>query len=276
MIARGAFGAALAAFLAAAPAAAQPLIKQYKAKEVVTVAPDQAYILYRSPERYDIRLLRTPDEADIAAYQAERAAALAKAKEKYAKAQARYESDMKGYRQAKELGRPAQRPARPVEPTDRNLDFPAIETANFLNVLGGRILGKEGGNSYLIAVSPGIYTVYGQFAIGMQGPVGLCMCMGSVRFEAAAGTITDVGEINLDAMSPSQESMVSQTVTPASDAMALPPQVKGLPLLRADLRAAGKMPNFFGVLIERLEPIRGVLAYERDKVIDVKAGAAVN
>jgi hypothetical protein len=276
MIVRGMFAAVIAAAFAAAPAAAQPLIKQYKAKEVVTIAPDQAYILYRSPERYDVRLLRTPDEADTAAYKAERAAALAKAKEKYVKAQARYESEMKVYRQSKEVGQQAARPKRPVEPTDQNLDFPAIESSNFLNVLGGRVLTRDGDNIYLIAVPPGIYSVYGQFAIGMNGPVGLCMCMGSVRFEAAAGTITDVGEINLDAMSPSQESMVSQTVTPAGDAMALPPQVKGLPLVRADLRAAGKMPNFFGVLIERLEPIKGVLAYQRDKVIDVKSGKPVD
>jgi hypothetical protein len=32
------------------------------------------------------------------------------------------------------------------------------------------------------------------------------------------------------------------------------------------------MPNYFGVLIDRLAPIPGVLGYERDRVIDLANG----
>ena len=43
---------------------------------------------------------------------------------------------------------------------------------------------------------------------------------------------------------------------------------------RADWRAAGKIDNFYGLLIGRMPPVPGVLAYERDTVIDLKTASA--
>ena len=37
------------------------------------------------------------------------------------------------------------------------------------------------------------------------------------------------------------------------------------------LRASGRVPNYFGLQIDRLTPVPGVLDYDRDKIIDVKA-----
>ncbi|HLL31602.1 MAG TPA: hypothetical protein VK403_11445, partial [Allosphingosinicella sp.] len=62
----------------------------------------------------------------------------------------------------------------------------------------------------------------------------------------------------------------SHALTPPDPAMPRPARLSGLPVVAADLRAAGKMPNYFGIEIDRLPAVPGVLAYERDKVVDVK------
>ncbi len=38
----------------------------------------------------------------------------------------------------------------------------------------------------------------------------------------------------------------------------------------ADYSAMDKVPNLLGGSVERLAPVRGVLAYDRDRVIDLK------
>lgn len=39
--------------------------------------------------------------------------------------------------------------------------------------------------------------------------------------------------------------------------------------------ASGKFNNIYGVMVSRLPPVPGVLAYDRDRVIDAKSGAPV-
>jgi hypothetical protein len=51
------------------------------------------------------------------------------------------------------------------------------------------------------------------------------------------------------------------------------PRLSSLPRIAADLRAAGKVPNYMGIAISRLPAIKGVLGYQRDRVIDRKAAA---
>jgi hypothetical protein len=45
-------------------------------------------------------------------------------------------------------------------------------------------------------------------------------------------------------------------------------------LRQAEFRAMPTLPNWYGTEINRLQPIPGVLAYDRDKVIDLKASGA--
>jgi len=64
-------------------------------------------------------------------------------------------------------------------------------------------------------------------------------------------------------------------VEPADAETYIPPKLESLPRTPASYRAAGKIDNFFGVMIDRLTALPGVLAYRRDEVIDEKTGAAV-
>ncbi|MBA2932807.1 hypothetical protein HZF05_01735 [Sphingomonas sp. CGMCC 1.13654] len=100
--------------------------------------------------------------------------------------------------------------------------------------------------------------------------------MGTVKFDAPAGKIVDLGRLKLNddwgapVLPPNPAGNQSFAVIPADGA---PPKgrLQGLPVFAADFHAAGKIPNYFGALIDRLPPIPGVIAYERDKVIDLKA-----
>jgi hypothetical protein len=102
--------------------------------------------------------------------------------------------------------------------------------------------------------------LYGALAIAGSAS-GTCLCMGSVRFEARAGQITDLGLINSDV-----------AVRPYESGMARPDRLNGHPVVAAEWRAAGKVANFFGILINRHPQLSGILSYRRDRVIDERTG----
>lgn len=54
----------------------------------------------------------------------------------------------------------------------------------------------------------------------------------------------------------------------------VPDPLKAFPYAEADFRAYGKLDNFYGLSVGRMPPVPGVLAYDRDKVVDLKAAAA--
>jgi hypothetical protein len=277
---------AAAACALAAPAAAKPLqTEQFKATAPFTIQPTRAYLLVRNAGT-DLKLLRVPTAAEQTAYGAERAEALAKARAKYVKQLKGYEIDLAAYNREKSPEFRGPKPEKPVEPTDANLAFKAIESDNFVTIWGGRVFE---GKAQFIAVPPGTYRVYGRMLITGNGNLGVCMCMGSVQFDAAPGTITDLGEFHHSAipgvsvkepeswhgMTRGKGGLTSLALEPAAPAMAVPARLAGLPRVAASYRASGKVDNFFGVMVERLTPVPGVLAYQRDQVIDARSGAPV-
>ena len=154
------------------------------------------------------------------------------------------------------------KPEKPPVLTDETFFFPPPELANFLTVFGGRVFSKaDGSNSYFVEVEPGSYTLY-------RAGFGPCLCMGSVSFDAPAGKIVSFGEF--DPVSPNEAA--SSWFTPPAAGMPKPPQLANLPIEPAQLHAAGKLPNYFGTLIDRMPPIAGVLAYNRDVPLDVASG----
>ena len=279
---------AAAAALVAVPVAAKPLqTEQFKANAQIAIDPAKAYILVRAAG-LDLKLLRVATEAERAAWQAERAEALAKAKAKYAKASAIYQRDLEYYQNSRKTGMSTPRPEKPIEPTDANFAFKALESDNFVTVWGGRVFDKDGPKTtHLIAVPPGTYRIYGQ--IFEAGGTGFCLCMGSVQFDAVAGTITDMGtmrypkaealkdkvEPNWNGLTPGKGGLTVMRVEPADAETYVPPKLASLPRVPASYRAAGKIDNFFGVMIDRLTALPGVLAYRRDEVIDEKTEAVV-
>lgn len=280
------FAVAAAVATAAAPAAAKPLeTEQFKASAEISIEPGLAYLLVRSPGR-DLKLLREPTQAERVAYQAERAEALAKALARYERAEKRYERDLERYRDRLSTFKPK----LPVMPTEANLAFRAIESDNFVTVWGGRVFDNSGpATAHLIAVPPGTYRLYGRVLEGANGSIGICLCMGTVQFDAAPGTITDMGTIHYplvssvaegnvaswNGLTPGRGGLTAMRVEPADSSVHVPAKLAELPRVAADYRASGKMNNFFGLMVERLTPLPGVLAYRRDEIVDERTGRAL-
>ncbi|HEU5285653.1 MAG TPA: hypothetical protein VFU20_03960 [Sphingomicrobium sp.] len=282
--------AAAAAFAAHAPAAAKPASsQQFKAGTAISLDPAKAYLLVRSPLNLDVKLLREARPDEVEAYKAERSAALEKARSKYARKLAGYERDIKAWNAMSANARAGQvKPERPVEPTDDNLAFKAIESDKFVTLWGGRVFDKPS-QARLIAVDPGTYRLYGQMIEGNNGSMlGFCLCMGSVDFDAAPGRITDLGSFRYplaealrdkvkpswNGLTPGKGGLTGMRVEPMRPADPVPASLASLPREAAAYRAAGKIDNFFGVQIDRLTALPGVLSYRRDEVVDERSGGA--
>ncbi|MEQ1688756.1 MAG: hypothetical protein ABL874_09290 [Sphingopyxis sp.] len=240
----------------AAPASAQTVAVAIRDRPTVTLDPTQAYIMYSGPGQTPLMLMREPSAEDRANWQSRREVALAEA-------QRRYTRDFERWQRARDEYRAGERstrvPTRPVEPTQDNFVFPAIETEMFYQIGPQNRFSKEGRSVYLSALPPGDYRIYGQM-IAAQGQAvsGGCLCMGSTRFSIAAGVITNLGR--------TENFQQNDAIDPRLAAFTVQP---------AHFSAAGKLPNYFGVLIGRAAEIPGVLRYERDRVIDVATGADV-
>jgi len=158
---------------------------------------------------------------------------------------------------------------------------------------------ENGELTLLTAVKPGTYVLAGltrvNWAMTETGMLTVSLCMGSVKFEAKAGVITDLGEIlTADDDRPTtipelanlvagkDTSLVSAVgnytyvvgVRPFNASTAIPIQLANLPHAAADYRAMPAFPNFLGVWLSRLAPVQGVLDYDRDgEVVDLKTSA---
>jgi hypothetical protein len=270
------FAAALAALVAfAAPAAASP--EQVGQCADVKMLPGLSYIFFRTAERLDVQFVREASPEQRAEYEASRAAAYAQARSRFERQFARWQREETQCR-GNDAAYCRYRPERPAEVNPETFAYPPIEMVNMVAIeRGPQFTRAEGEYTYLMAVRPGTYILYGAVAVGENGPVGVCLCMGSVRFDVPADRIVDLGEIRY---SPDRtreiprRNMTSQFVVPAAADSPRPERLAGLPVVPAELRAAGKMPNFFAVEIDRHPPIEGVLAYDRDRVVDLSAEAA--
>lgn len=276
--------AALLAFAATAPAAAQTA--EYKAVELKNLengkhqlSDDKGYIYIRST-RYRSQgvFIKTPDADEVAEFEAEWREEFDEAVEKYPKRLERWRSG--------QTSRGSSKP-RPEEPTEETFSIGSIETRMLVS-FGPQFVFAKGKDAsgekyfeYLIEVEPGEYTYYGPLFMGPNGPVGSCYCMGTVKFAVEAGNIASLGDfLQGDWVTPeamSQASIFASSVPERSGRPAdytVPQSLSALPSAPADLYAAGKINNFYRAGVGRMPPVEGVLAYERDIVIDVKAEIA--
>lgn len=245
-----------------------------------TINPQQAYIFFRAGEKVELAFLRRVTPEQIVGWRGRRAEALRRAVERYTREQREYDQ---AARACEGRPQPCLTVRRPAPVTDEGFYFPPPETANFLVVSKGPQFtqAEGGGYTYLIEVPPGGYTLYGSFTSGSYGLTGFCLCMGSLRFEARAGQIADLGEIRYAADEARQVQHVptvgrvrSLEILPYAPAMTRPAQLANLPIVPADLHAADKMPNYLGIFIDRHPAVPGLLRYERDRVIDDRTGQA--
>lgn len=252
--------------------------KQVKDSPSVTLDPAKAYILLRTPNAMPMHFVKIPSADDQVAYDKLKAEAFDEVKEDYLKALAKYERELALAKKTSGM----KTPKKPIEPTEANFQFTRFEQlANFTMGPLNRFHSKDG-STYLHAVTPGKYRIFGQFdpLVG----IGVCYCMGSVSFDAEAGKITDLGTMTTDLSNagPPQKgdsssprvAAYAMALEPVKDSTPVDARLKSLPRNIADLRAAGKMANYFGIAISRLPAIPGVLSYRRDQIIDKKAVVA--
>jgi len=274
---------ACAALLALALPAAGALAQERPAKRPgeLTIDPQRAYIFFRSRENFGISFVREVTEARRPEWTAQRAAALARARADYDRRAPQWRRE-----EAQCRGSPApecaNRPPMPVMPTEENFDYGPLVTGDMVTVAQWQRAENSSASFFFAEVEPGSYVLYGRVSTTPDsGSTGVCQCMGSVRFEVAAGQIVDMGELRYPRLAAGQEEptfgpnrLASMEVVPPDPSMALPAGFGGHPVVPALLRAAGKMPNYYGIEIDRLNAIPGVLGYERDRVIDLRTGSA--
>lgn len=254
-----------------------------KDKPAVALNSAKAYVMLRSDIAVPLYLMKVPTADDQAIYDRFRADALAKAHEKYVKKQAEYDAAVKDKASAPKGSALPPLPDKPIEPTEANFQFTPFPLLAGVSVGPiNRFAKADGGlSTYLQELTPGEYRIYGPLAMGPNGAMGSCFCMGSVAFAAKAGEIVDLGVIaakaNLTAKRPEGDSSApvildGPFLVPADASAAIDPRLSGAHVAPARFRPVGKLPNYFGLTINRMPAIPGVMRYDRDRIVDLTAG----
>lgn len=267
--------------LAAAPAAlfAQEFhAERVKDSESVSFDPTKAYILLETPGMAINLFAKLPSPEEMEVYARDRSEALAKAHAKWTKDHARWVENVE---------RPAGRRTRgdvgeePIEPTEESFGFPDPEQRMLFPMgLQNRFSIGDGFSLYLHEVTPGEYLYYSNGPVGF----GMCACMGSVRFKAEAGKVTalragiqlldergnPISEVPEGVDSLDINVRRALYVEPVSEA-GFDKRIPMDRFVHADLVPVEGLPNWYGGEINRVLPIPGVLDYDRDRLIDLRA-----
>lgn len=263
-------------------AIAEPLQKSDIESGSATIEPQRGYLYLTAPNRLAGTLIRIADEEDIAEYRAAR-------NEAFTEATKEYEEDHAKWRKRAARARSSSRnPEEPVRPSEESFPFASIERY-FASSFGPiNVYSRNSGSyDYLEELKPGTYIWYGPIFLGnpAQGYVGQCYCMGTVQFDVEAGIITNLGNSLLslprwqdDANAPPLKIkhnggfsgyVIDLPIRSGELNYQLPPSLVRYPSEIPKLRAHGKINNFYSKMISRIAPIDGVIAYDRDKVIDL-------
>jgi len=176
-------------------------------------------------------------------------------------------------------------------------DVPTLDQFNFdyngpLNAFatkGGDYLVNGPMRTLLIEVPVGTYLLYGVAVTSRV--VATCNCLGTVKFEAKPGVVTNMGALyadkvhkpspipNLeDNLGPSMFQygfILGEALVPATATSPVPDSLRSFPIERAEYHAVGLFHEPGAGSINRLAPIPGILRYDAGKVIDERTGQAV-
>jgi len=265
--------------LAPAVASAQVLNDAIEEKKLDSgkqkLSTDKGYIFLHGSMRSSLLLIKQPTSDEMAVFEEERQAELAEALKKYPKKLESWQRDAAFWRRAE---KPDRIPPKPVAPDSATFSIGPIELRYLVSVGPGDPFAKaEDYFSYLHELEPGTYRYYGPILAAPNGVMaGVCACMGSVQFEVKAGTITNLGDLlsgGLAKVTDFPDALdVNRVAGPVN--YSLPQRLASFPNEQADWRASGKIDNFYALMVGRMPPVPGVLAYERDRIIDVKATGA--
>jgi len=253
--------------------------------------PAMGYILLSGPERQTGTFIRVPDDETWKKYEEDRLKA-------FAKAQKRYASELSTWKANAEIAKsngaiPLVKPEAPTLATFTIDPIELRDTESF-----GPLFAYAKGETitYLSAVKPGKWVWYGQIFFGNNGAaMGTCYCLGSVQFEVKPGVVTDLGTSLVNAPRWEMENDVARltlrdmnakrvasgkepirTLVSGPVKYGLPASLQSWPSVQAELHASPKMNNYFGVLVSRVAPIPGVLAYHRDVIVDERTGQEID
>ncbi len=249
-------------------------------KPQVGFNPAKAYVVVQSDIQISPLLMRRPSAEDAAKHAANRGEELAKEHAKWERKHADWKKQMAAIAKIAN----ADRPKEPKEPTEANFPWPRYEQAHpvYIGPQFRFSKGEGGASTYLQEVEPGEYIYYGN--VGLAVPGGVCACLGTVAFRAEAGKVTSLGKLRLpmvDAIRGPKESRPKTSLdlpegvttlafasVPFSDAR-VPTEM----VVAARFTPVDRMPNWFGVEVDRVTAMDGVMRYERDRVIDLTAVA---
>jgi hypothetical protein len=244
-------------------------------KPAVVLDPTQGHILLRSPNQRALYLMKMPSAEDQVAYDALKAEAYADARKKYEKKSASYQAALK---QKADGATQVSVPDKPIEPTEAGFEFTpfGLLASVAIGPLYRFAKGDGGASTYLHAVTPGRYRIYGPIsAAGNGAMIGACYCLGSVSFDVKAGEVTDISTLAMIAPEDAPDG-VPQVAGKMKDGAVLPPvdpRLASAKVTPASFRPVGKSPNYFGLAITRMPAVPGVMRYDRDRVVDLTGGA---
>lgn len=237
-----------------------------------SLAADKAYLFFRSSTaksgmmNIEHVLLRVPTDAEVAVYRAAR--------------QTAYDAELPKLAKKAKGGR---------VPTIEEFVFPYAGPANAFAIDGGDFIEDGTMRGFLVEAVPGTYVLYGVSVGGRD--VTACNCLGTVKFDARVGTITNMGALYADKvhkespiphlednLGPSMFNygfILGQALVPPQAADAAPAALAGLPMVNAEYHAVGLFREIGSPFVNRLAPVPGILGYDRGKVIDLRTGQPV-
>jgi hypothetical protein len=171
-------------------------------------------------------------------------------------------------------------------PTVDEFEYDYPGKANTFVVDSSKFIEDGEMRTILIEVPPGTYVIYGS-TLGGRGLV-VCNCLGTVRFAAKAGVITDMGSLYVDKVHkespiPHLEDnlgpqmfqyglILGQAVVPADATTPVPARLRALAIEQARYEVVGQFYEPGAGWINRLPPIPGILGYERGRPVDLRTG----
>ncbi len=285
-LARMTAAALLAASLVASPAVAQdsePVnVELVRDRDDVSLDPAKTYLLVEASAPIVSSFVLVPGDAERADWERQRQEELAEAIEDYPRDLRRYERDLEFWEATRR--RRNDRPSPPVEPTEETFSWPELESRKVVTVGHlNRFAKSDEASLWLLEVPAGEYLFYGLGMIGFND----CACMGSVRFDVAAGSVTAVrvgyelldAQGNVIAMRPEDADSTDLATRTAimigepSQAV-FDPRIPRERIVAAEFAPVRSLSNWFGGTVNRVLPIPGVIDYDRDRVIDLQAEEA--
>ncbi|MBX9859629.1 MAG: hypothetical protein K2Y20_08585 [Sphingomonas sp.] len=261
------FCAFFAILLLAAPTAAQekpePEVRSFNKKAVVNVDPKSGYIYFDNYFAGRVVLVRLPDDAARAERDAKRVEARAKFSDGKLVAALRridYESRQK---------RTVVVDVRSFVPDARD---------------------EEGRKWFgiLTKLPAGRYVIVGYDEFEYFWP-SLCLCLGTVMFDAVPGKIVDLGQMrsyriereglgkksasSIAGLTPGRGGLTSFYIAPRAKPPVLP-RIGDTAVVPAQYYAVGRLSNATSSEIDRVTAIEGVIRYEPGKVIDARTNQA--